>query len=143
MSTATLTAARNPRYSLNVTLWIVQILLASFFAFAGFGKLAPPISTLAVSMPWVTDVPAALVRLIGAAELAGALGLLLPSITRVQPRLTVLAALGLVAVMVLASAFHLSRGEAAMVPINAVLGSLAAFVAWGRGRAASIAPRGA
>jgi hypothetical protein len=34
--------------------------------------------------------------------------------------------------MILAMAFHLSRGEAQVLPINLVLGGLAAFVAWGR-----------
>ena len=82
-------------------------------------------------------------RFIGAAELAGALGLLLPSLTRIQPRLTVLAALGLIVVMVLASAFHLSRGEGAMLPMNLALAAVAAFIAWGRSKAAPIAPRGA
>lgn len=36
--------------------------------------------------------------------------------------------------MVLAAGFHLSRGEIEAVPINAVLGGLAAFVGWGRWR---------
>ncbi|HYC31232.1 MAG TPA: DoxX family protein [Gemmatimonadales bacterium] len=139
---APMAAARRSR-ALHISLWIVQVLLAAAFLMAGTMKLSQPIDALAPQMPWVTAVPAALVRFIGAAELAGALGLLLPSLTRLQPRLTALAALGLVAVMVLASAFHLSRGEGAMVPMNLVLAALAAFVAWGRGKAAPITPRGA
>ena len=130
-----------PRRALSITLWIVQVLLAGMFLMTGFMKLSQPIAALSGQMPWVTSVPGALVRFIGAAELAGALGLILPSLTRIRPRLTVLAAIGLITVMVLASAFHISRGEAAMVPMNLVLAALAAFVAWGRSKAAPIAPR--
>lgn len=137
------TATARPSRTLHIALWVAQVLLAAMFLMSGGMKLSQPISALGAQMPWVTSVPAALVRFIGAAEIAGALGLLLPSLTRIQPRLTAVAALGLVAVMLLASAFHLSRGEGAMVPMNLVLAALAAFVAWGRGKAAPIAPRGA
>jgi len=72
---------------------------------------------------------------------AGALGLILPAVTRIRPKLTAAAGLGLVTVMVLAAAFHLSRGEAQVLPLNLTLGALAAFVAWGRSRKAPILPR--
>ena len=143
MTTAARPDAARPRRALNIALWVAQVLLAGMFLMAGVMKLTQPLDALGAQMPWVASVPAALVRFIGAAELVGALGLLLPSLTRIQPRLTVLAALGLVVVMVLASAFHLSRGEGAMVPMNLVLAAVAAFIAWGRSKAAPIAPRGA
>ncbi|HEX8212768.1 MAG TPA: DoxX family protein [Longimicrobium sp.] len=135
--------APQSRRGLRVTLWTLQVLLAIAFGMSGLLKLATPVADLAAQMAWVGSVPAALVRFIGAAELAGALGLILPSLTRIQPRLTVLAALGLVVVMVLASLVHATRGEFGMIPVNLVLGALAAIVAWGRGKAAPIAPRGA
>ncbi len=141
MTTAAHTAAPARRTGLHVGLWIVQVLLAAMFAMTGLMKLSQPIDALAASLPWVTTVPEMLVRFIGAAEFAGALGLILPSLTRIQPRLTALAAIGLIVVMLLASAFHASRGEFAVVPMNLVLGAFAAFVAWGRGKAAPIAPR--
>ncbi len=141
MTTAGHAAAPVRRTGLNVTLWVVQVLLAAVFLMAGLTKLSQPIGTLATSLPWVTSVPELLVRFIGAAELAGALGLVLPSLTRIRPRLTVLAALGLTVVMLLAAGFHASRGELAMLPMNLAIGLVAAFVAWGRGRAAPIAPR--
>jgi putative oxidoreductase len=142
MTTAALTAAPARRTALTVTLWVVQVVLAALFGMAGLMKLTQPIDALAASLPWVTSVPEMLVRFIGAAEFAGALGLILPSLTRIQPRLTALAALGLAVVMVLASAFHLTRGEASMLPMNLVIGLLALSVAWGRGKAAPITPRG-
>ena len=146
MPTATTTArsyVARPHRALHIALWVAQVLLAAMFLMTGFMKLTQPVDALAGQMAWVTAVPVALVRLIGAAELAGALGLILPSLTRIQPRLTVLAALGLVVVMVLASAMHLSRGEGAMLPMNLALAAVAAFIAWGRSKAAPIAPRSA
>jgi putative oxidoreductase len=127
--------------ALHVALWIVQLLLAVAFGMAGVMKSTQPIANLAAAMGWPGDVPAALVRFIGVSELAGAIGLVLPTATRIRPLLTPLAALGLVVVMVLAMMFHVSRGEWQALPFNAVLGGLAAFVAWGRLRKVAILPR--
>jgi uncharacterized membrane protein YphA (DoxX/SURF4 family) len=138
--TTTHTSAR-PHRALHVTLWVLQILLAAAFLAAGMMKLTTPIAQLATSLPWVTDVSAGLVRLIGLAEVAGALGLILPAATRIRPSLTPLAALGLVAVMVLAGVFHLTRGEAAGLPVNLVLAALAGVIAWGRTRKVPIPAR--
>jgi uncharacterized membrane protein YphA (DoxX/SURF4 family) len=137
----TTTATARPSRALNITLWTLQVLLAAFFVMSGLSKLVTPLAQLASQMPWVADVPALLVRFIGLAELAGALGLLLPSLVRVRPALTPLAALGLVAVMLLAAIFHLTRGEAMMPPMNVLVAALAGFVAWGRTRKAPIQPR--
>jgi hypothetical protein len=147
MTAATATAASSagaptaPSKGLNIALWIVQALLAAAFGFAGFGKLTAPIAELAPRMAWVTTLPPGVVRFIGAAELAGALGLLLPSLTRIQPRLTALAGAGLATIMALAAVFHVSRGEARYIGMNLGLGALAAFVAWGRFKKAPIAAR--
>ena len=127
--------------ALHVTLWMAQLLLALAFGMAGIMKSTQPVAELAVAMSWTGDVPAALVRFIGASELAAALGLVLPAATRIRPLLTPLAAIGLAMVMVLASLFHISRGEWFALPLNLVLGSLAAFVAWGRLRKVPIFPR--
>jgi putative oxidoreductase len=124
----------------NISLWVVQVLLALAFGMAGIMKTTRPIADLAKNMNWVADLPS-LVRFIGASELAGAIGLLLPSLTRIAPRLTPLAAVGLVTVMILAAAFHISRGEFAMMPPSVILGLLSAFVAWGRFVKAPILPR--
>ena len=125
----------------NIALWVVQVLLAAMFLMAGATKLTQPMDALATQLPWTTAVPELLVRFIGLAEIAGALGLILPSALRIRPRLTVLAALGLVVVMVLASGLHASRGEFGMLPMNAVIAALAGLVAWGRTRKAPISPR--
>ncbi len=138
---ASSTAAPSSSRGLNIALWAVQGLLAFAFLAAGLMKMTTPIAELAASMAWVENAPAALVRFIGFAEFAGAVGLLAPAITRIKPMLTPAAAVGLLTVMVLAASTHASLGEfGGMVP-SLVLGSLAAFVAWGRGKAAPIAPR--
>ena len=128
---------------MKVALWIAQALLALAFLAAGAMKLTQPLATLATSLAWTADVPGALVRLIGLAEVLGALGLVLPAATRIRPRLTPLAAAALALVMELAAILHLARGEAMMLPVNLILLALLAFVAWGRTVRAPIAPRGA
>ena len=127
---------------MNLILWIAQIALAGLFGMAGFAKLTQPLAELAAQMPYVADLPPALTRFIGAAELAGALGLILPALTRIRPALTSMAGVGLATIMVLATAFHIARGEWSALPITVLVGLAAAFVSWGRSRKVRIAPRG-
>lgn len=117
---------------MNLALWIAQILAGATFTMAGVMKLTQPIDKLGARMTWVPRVPPAEVRFIGAAELAGGIGLILPWATGVAPVLTPLAAAALVLVMLLAAVHHLRYAEARMIPLNLVFGGLAAFVAWGR-----------
>jgi hypothetical protein len=145
MSTEAIHASHgtSPSKVLHWSLWAVQVLLALLFAFAGTMKTTAPIADLAAKMGWPGTMPEAVVRFIGVSELLGAVGLILPAATRIKPGLTALAGAGLTTIMVLACLFHLSRGEANMLPINFVLGGLAAFVAWGRWKKAPMAPRAA
>jgi putative oxidoreductase len=134
-------AHTRPSTALHVALWIAQVTLALAFAMAGVMKTTQPISELAKQMVWPGALPPALVRFIGASELAGALGLVLPAATRVKPFLTPLAASGILTIMLLAMAFHLSRGEGAVLPMNLGFAALAAFVAWGRFKKSPIQSR--
>ena len=124
--------------TMNVLLWISQVILAAAFGMAGISKSTSPITELAAQLGWPGDIPEFLVRIIGVSELAAALGLLLPSLLRIKPKLTVWAAIGLVIVMTLAFIFHITRGEMFAIPINLGFGLLAAFVAWGRLKKAPI-----
>jgi putative oxidoreductase len=126
---------------LHIGLWVVQGLLGVAFLLAGLGHVASPIEQLSAQNPWMTGTMGQFVRFIGTAELLGGLGVILPAATRIKPSLTPLAALGLTTVMVLAAITHAVRGEFFMVVVNAVLGGMAAFVAWGRWRKAPIAAR--
>ena len=129
---------------MHIALWVVQVLLSLAFAGAGATKLFTPLADLATKGMggWVVDSPAALVRFIGVCELLAAVGLIGPSVARIAPRLTPAAAIGLVAVMLLAAATHLSYGEVGHVVPNLVVGGLAAFVAWGRLKRHPIPARG-
>lgn len=138
----TLTAPNLPTgKALRAGLWIAQILLAVLFCGAGLTKLTTPIPELSQMMPWTGAWPAGFVRFIALVDLAGGLGVLLPALTRIQPRLTVLAALGCVVLQVLAIVLHVSRAEWTVLPLNALLMSLSVFVLWGRGKRVPIDPR--
>ena len=82
--------------AINVLLWVVQGLLAALFLFAGGMKLVLPLEALAGPIA----LPGLFMRFIGVAEVAGALGLVLPSLLRIQPRLTPVAAGRLVIIMI-------------------------------------------
>lgn len=120
--------------AMHISLWAVQGLLAAMFVMAGATKTFQPLEALIESLPWVADTSLGLVRFIGISELLGGLGLIFPSILRIKPSLTVIAALGIVAIMVLAAIFHASRGEFASITANALFASMALFIAWGRSK---------
>jgi uncharacterized membrane protein YphA (DoxX/SURF4 family) len=117
---------------MGIALWIVQVLLAVAFLGAGATKLSQPKEKLAKDMAWVEDFSQPTVRLIGALEVVGAIGLVLPALTGILPWLTPLAALGLVLLMAGAVYTHLRREEGSAVVPPAVLLLLAALVAVGR-----------
>ena len=71
---------------MNTLLWIIQALLAVLFLFAGCTKLIMPVEEMTRQMP--LPLPGWFLRFIGVAELLGALGLVLPGLLRIQPRLT-------------------------------------------------------
>src|SRR5213082_1376595 len=123
---------------LGIALWAAQIALAIVFALAGGMKIFTPAAELAKMAP---GFPLAFLRFIGIAELAGAIGIILPALTRIAPRLTPLAASGFVIVMASAGVLHLVRGQFGEVAVVVVLGALAYFVAWGRFERAPIARR--
>ncbi|BAM91174.1 hypothetical protein S58_51950 [Bradyrhizobium oligotrophicum S58] len=134
-------APLRPSRALRIGLWTAQTMIFLLFGFAGLTKLFTPIKELAQMMPWTGEYSVAFVRTIGLIDLAGGLGILLPSLTRIMPRLTVLAALGCVTLQVFAIMFHVSRGEAVVTPLNLVLLALSLFVLWGRNTKAPILPR--
>ena len=118
---------------MNLTLWIVTILLAIAFAAAGLIKITGTREQLRQRMPWTEDYSPAQVKGIGAIELLGALGLVLPAVTGFGPILVPLAATGLAIAMVLAATVHVRRGDGVAAAIPSVVLALLCFVvAWGR-----------
>ena len=126
---------------MNVSLWAVQALLDFAFVMAGSMKLTQSLVELQATQPWATGAMGQFARAIGAVEVAGALGLILPALTRIMPKLTPLAALGLLMTMLGAGATQVARGEFGNLAPVFVLGALTAFVAWGRWTKAAISPR--
>ncbi len=124
---------------MNRALWILQALLAAVFLLSGLLKLLVPVDQMQQQLP----LPAALIYLIGSLETLGALGLLLPSLLRVRPDLTPLAAAGLAALMagaaLLTPTYFGEPAAGALLPL--ALGLLAAFVAYGRARRSPISAR--
>ena len=137
MTTSTLVSGQ-PRKLLGAFLWLAQVVLAFFFLWGAWMKLGMPLDEAAKMAPWVAAQPG-LAKFTGIVDLLGGLGILLPALLRIQPRLSVLAAVGIIALQVLAMGFHLLRGEAMVLPMNVVLLALAAFVLWGRTRAVPFA----
>ncbi|WP_412543185.1 DoxX family protein [Longispora sp. K20-0274] len=133
------------RAVLTGALWLLQILGGLFFAGSGFGKVLLFDDALYAAAPravaWYAAVPQPLIVFIGVVEVLGGIGLFLPSMARVWPKLTPLAGAGLALTMVLAAGFHVVRGEYALVPATVVLGGIAAFVAVGRWRRRPVGPR--
>jgi uncharacterized membrane protein YphA (DoxX/SURF4 family) len=127
------------RKIMNIALWIIQVLLALLFLFGGGVKLVLPIEEMAKQVA----MPGPFLRFIGVCEVLGGLGLILPGLLRIWTWLTPLAALGLVIIMIGATAVTLKSGQqAAPALLPLVVGLLAAFVAYGRWRLAPQQRRG-
>ncbi len=122
---------------MNVALWIVQGLLAALFVFAGGMKLVLPIE----KMTDPVALPGLFLRFIGVCELLGGIGLILPSLLRIRPGLTPLAAGGLIIIMAGATGITLAYIGIASALIPLVVGILAAFIVYGRSQLAPIRPK--
>jgi hypothetical protein len=119
----------------NIALWIVSGLLAAAYLAVGGMKIVMSTKQLAnnPNMAAIADeLSPPSIKAIGAIEVVGAVGLILPWLTGIGPILTPIAALGLVALQVGAMVFHGRRGEFKQWPVNLLFAGLAAFVAWGR-----------
>jgi hypothetical protein len=115
-----------------IALFIVQAVLAVLFAGTGAWKLLTPVAKLAAVFPWMGQVSLSFLRTTAVFDLLGGIGVLLPTLTRIQPGLAAWAALGCAALQISAIVFHIRRGEAKNTPFNFVLVALSLFVAWGR-----------
>ncbi len=123
---------------MRIALWIVQGLLAALFLFGGSVKFMMPLDEMAAQ----AELPGAFILFIGAVEVLGALGLVLPGITKIRPGLTPLAAAGLTIIMIGATVttfMGIGGGTPALASIPFTVGVLAAFVAYGRSQ---VAPHG-
>lgn len=114
---------------MNIILWIVQILLALLFAFAGVSKFLMPAEEMVKNTP--PFIPVWFIYFIGVAEFLGAIGLVVPWLTGIKPGLTSVAAWCLFIIMIGAVVITVI-GQPAMAAVPAVVGILCAFVGYGR-----------
>jgi uncharacterized membrane protein YphA (DoxX/SURF4 family) len=116
---------------MNIFLWIVQILLALLFTFAGVSKFLMPVDEMTKNMPAFMSL--GFIYFIGVCEVLGAIGLIVPWLTKVRPGLTPLAAIGLMIIMI--GATYISAiGNIPQSVFPALTGVLCGIVAWGRSR---------
>jgi hypothetical protein len=111
-------------------------LLAALFLFAGGMKLVAPPEMLAGPVAF----PVWFLRFIGAAEVFGAVGLILPEMLKIKRQLTPLAAAGLIIIMCGATVVNAIGGGAAAAIPTVIIGVLAATIARGRWRRIAHAP---
>ncbi len=119
---------------MNIGLWVAQGLLAFVYLAAGGLKVVRSRQILVATgrLDWMKDHSDAAVKTVGAVEILGALGVILPEALGIARILTPIAAAGLVIVQIGAMRVHLTRNERQPLPINVILLLLAAFVAIGR-----------
>jgi uncharacterized membrane protein YphA (DoxX/SURF4 family) len=118
---------------LNVLLWIVQVLLAMLFMFAGVMKFIIPVAEMTKQIA----MPGWFLHFIGLAEILGSIGLVLPEILRIRTDLTPLAAAALVIIMIGATAVNLKTGQRGAALTTVVIWLLLAVVVYNRWRMAS------
>lgn len=126
-------ATKRPGRGLNVLLWTLQALLALLFMFSGAMKFIMPVAEMTKQIPF----PGWFLHFIGACEILGAIGLVLPGILRIRTGLTPLAASALVIIMIGATAVNLKVGQHAAALTTVILGLLLIFVAYNRRRLAT------
>jgi hypothetical protein len=127
---------------MNKLIWTLQIVAALAFGASGGMKIvtAPADLRANPAMGWATDFSDGAIRAIGAAEVAGAVGLIVPAATGIAPMLTPAAGVGLALLMAGAANTHLQRNEPA-VPAT-VLGALALIAGLLRAKRMRASPRG-
>ena len=117
--------------------WTAQVLVACVFLFAGAMKFVIPIEQMTAQLP----LPGWFLYFIGTAEILGAIGLIVPSLLRVRPQLTPIAAAGLIVIMIGATAITIKINGVGPAIVPFVVGVLCAFIAYARWRLAPIVPR--
>jgi uncharacterized membrane protein YphA (DoxX/SURF4 family) len=119
---------------MNAALWTVAALLAAAFLVAGLNKLLIGREKLARAPGggWALDFSPGFVKLLGALEILGAAGLILPALLHVAPVLVPVAATCLAALMTGATVVVLRRREYVHVLVDVTYLALALFLAISR-----------
>jgi hypothetical protein len=115
---------------MNTALWIIAGLLATVFLVAGLNKLVIPREKLAKAPGggWVLDFSGGFVKALGAVEILGAFGLIVPAALDIVPVLVPVAAVGLGVIMIGAAVVEARRQEFKHVLVNVAYLALIVFV---------------
>lgn len=124
---------------MNILLWILQCLLGLLFIFSGVMKFVMSVAQMNEQGP--VFLPGVFLHFIGVCEILGGIGLILPSLLRIEPRLTPLAATGLAIITAGATVITLMGPMKGMVVIPLITCLLCIFVAYGRWRISPIQPK--
>ncbi|MBT1704237.1 DoxX family protein [Chryseosolibacter indicus] len=135
-----MTSDKKPSQLLNLSLWAAQLILFIGFIWAAYMKLSHPGDKLAEMWPW-TAGQGMLVKVTGILDLLAGFGLVLPALLHIQPNITIYTTYGIILLMITASIFHITRGEASQIGINIFFLILSIFIVWGRTKKAPIAPK--
>jgi uncharacterized membrane protein YphA (DoxX/SURF4 family) len=124
-----------PGRAMNITLWVIQFLLAALFLFAGIMKLIMPIEAMNQGSP--IQMPGMFLRFIGVAETLGGFGLVLPGLLGIKRMLTPLAAIGLIVIMIGAVGTTVKGAQnaaaaAGMSVVPFIVGALLVLIAYSR-----------
>lgn len=119
---------------MNTALWIIAGLLATVFLVAGANKLFIPQEKLAKAPGggWALDFSASFIKGLGAVEILGAVGLILPALLDIAPVMVPVAGVGLGLVMAGAAVVMVRRQEFKHMVLNLVYLALIVFLVVGR-----------
>ncbi len=140
MATTTLRPdfAPHPRKSLDLSLWVLQGLVAAIFGIFGAMMMFESHDRLAEQFAWAASVPTWVMRFIATCELLGAVALIVPGLIHKKVELVRVAGVGLTTLSLFACIFLLVRRDYDNLLLPFVLGCLSAFIVWGRSNAAPL-----
>lgn len=114
----------------NRTLWVIQGLVAFVFLFAGGAKFVMSVEQMNSGPP--PHLPGWFLHFIGTCEMLGAIGLIVPWLTGIQPQLTPIAASLLVIIMLGAVVVTIMGGSIVGAVFPAIVGVLLVWIALNR-----------
>lgn len=124
--------------TMNIVLWILQILLAALFMWHGSLFLIPPPELVEIMEK---ELPRWFRLFLGTAEVLAGVGLTLPGIIRVLPRLIPVTAASCMVVMVSATVYHSMRGETSSAVVTLILLAILGFLVYMRWKILLVLPR--
>lgn len=117
---------------MKALLWTLQITVAVILLISGYTKVFLPHEQVAEAAEWTGAYTEIFVRYIGVLDILGGLGLILPGLLNIYPRITGYTALGIAILMVAAMVLHIDRYEFGAIWINIFILIAGVIIAYGR-----------